>query len=158
MFRHRFDVHGCVHHNKMPPCIRIYYSIVSWLLNMFRATPLIIRSSRTVLAVPGFTCMCGCRPLSAEITNKMRPCTRIYYSNISWLLNMFRAKHRSSSGTQELYLQSLVLHASVVAGRLERPATTHACKTRDCKYSSWAPDDEQCASRNMLSNQETLEE
>jgi hypothetical protein len=33
------------------------------------------------------------------------------------LLNMFRATHRSSSGVQKLYLQPLVLHTSVVAGR-----------------------------------------
>ena len=30
----------------------------------------------------------------------MRPCSRIYYSNVSYLLNMFRATHRSSSGVQ----------------------------------------------------------
>jgi len=30
---------------------------------------------------------------------------------------MFRATHRSSSGAQKLYLQPLVLHMSVVAGR-----------------------------------------
>jgi len=35
---------------------------------------------------------------SAEITNKMQPCNRIYYSNVYWRLNMFRAAHRSSSG------------------------------------------------------------
>jgi len=37
-----------------------------------------------------------------EITNKMRPCSRIYYSNVSELFNMFRATHRSSSGAQKL--------------------------------------------------------
>ena len=35
---------------------------------------------------------------SAEITNKMQPCNRIYYSKIYWRLNMFRAAYRSSSG------------------------------------------------------------
>ena len=35
---------------------------------------------------------------SVEITNKMPPCNRIYYSKIYWKLNMFRAAHRSSSG------------------------------------------------------------
>ena len=30
---------------------------------------------------------------------------------------MFRATHRSSSGAQKLYLQTLVLRTSVVAGR-----------------------------------------
>jgi hypothetical protein len=29
---------------------------------MFRATPLIIRSSKTVIAATGFTYVCGCRP------------------------------------------------------------------------------------------------
>jgi hypothetical protein len=33
------------------------------------------------------------------------------------LLNMFRATHRSSSEAQKLYLQPLVLHTSVGAGR-----------------------------------------
>jgi len=33
-----------------------------------------------------------------EITNKMQPCNRMYYSNVYWRLNMFRAAHRSSSG------------------------------------------------------------
>jgi len=37
-----------------------------------------------------------------EITNKMQPCTRIYYSKVYQLLNMFRATHRSSSGAQKL--------------------------------------------------------
>ena len=35
---------------------------------------------------------------SAEITNKMQPCNRIYCSKIYWRLNMFRVAHRSSSG------------------------------------------------------------
>jgi hypothetical protein len=37
-----------------------------------------------------------------ESTKKMRPCSRIYYSNVSKLFNMFRATHRSSSGAQKL--------------------------------------------------------
>jgi len=36
---------------------------------------------------------------------------------------MFRATHRSSSGAQKLYLQPLVLHTSVVAGRGRQPQT-----------------------------------
>jgi len=43
-----------------------------------------------------------CRPrrmdLSVEITNKMQPCNRIYYSKVYWRLTMFRTAHRSSSG------------------------------------------------------------
>jgi len=34
---------------------------------------------------------------SVEITNKMQPCNRIYYSNVCLRLNMFRAAYRSSS-------------------------------------------------------------
>ena len=36
-----------------------------------------------------------------ERTNKMQPCSRIYYSSVSKLLNMFRTTHRPSSGAQE---------------------------------------------------------
>jgi len=35
---------------------------------------------------------------SVEITNKVQPCSRIYYSKIYWRLNMFRAAYCSSSG------------------------------------------------------------
>jgi len=50
----KLDVHGSVQHNtnliemtkKIQLCRTVYYSIVSWLLNMFRAIlSLIIRSS-----------------------------------------------------------------------------------------------------------------
>jgi hypothetical protein len=53
-FSYLLDVRGSLHHNinlikrsnEMQQCSRIYYSNVSWLLNMFRSTPLIIRSSK----------------------------------------------------------------------------------------------------------------
>jgi len=35
---------------------------------------------------------------SVEITNKMQPCNRIYYSKVYWRLSTFRAAQRSSSG------------------------------------------------------------
>jgi hypothetical protein len=35
---------------------------------------------------------------SVEITNKMQPCNRIYYSKNFCKLNMFRAAYRTSSG------------------------------------------------------------
>jgi len=35
---------------------------------------------------------------SVEITNKIQPCIRIYYSTVHWRLNMFRAAYHSSSG------------------------------------------------------------
>jgi hypothetical protein len=43
---------------------------------------------------------------SVEITNKMQPCNRIYYSKIYWRLNTFRAAHHSSSGAPN-YIYSL---------------------------------------------------
>jgi hypothetical protein len=43
---------------------------------------------------------------SMEIINKMRLCNRIYYSNVYWRLNMFRAAHLSSSGAPN-YICSL---------------------------------------------------
>jgi len=65
--------------NKMQPCTRIYYSNVLLIAQHVSSdTPLIIRSSKPVIAASGFTCICGCRP---------------------------------------------------------RPATTDACKTRGCNYS-----------------------
>ena len=42
----------------------------------------------------------ACSYESVEITNKMQPCNRIYYSNIYWRLNMFRAAHHPSTGAQ----------------------------------------------------------
>jgi hypothetical protein len=57
-----------------------------------------------------FTLMMGLRKLfltlisknklheSVEITNKMQPYNRIYYSKVFWFLDMFRAAHRPSSG------------------------------------------------------------
>jgi hypothetical protein len=49
----------------------------------------------------------------------MQPCSRIYYSNVSYLLNMFRATHRSSSEAEKLQSQLLVLHTFLVAGRCD---------------------------------------
>jgi len=40
----------------------------------------------------------ACYNESVEVTNKMQPCTRIYYSKGCRRLNMFRAAYRSSSG------------------------------------------------------------
>jgi len=45
---------------------------------------------------------------------------------------MFRATHCSLSGARKLQMQPLVLHASVVAGCCQRPATTDVCKTNGC--------------------------
>jgi hypothetical protein len=53
---------------------------------------------------------------SVEITNKMQPCNRIYYSTVHWRLNMFRAAHRSSTGALTIFAAS-GLHTHVVTGR-----------------------------------------
>jgi len=67
------DIYGSVHHstilikmtNKIHLCRIIYYSIVPWLLYMFRAIlSLIIRSILTVITASGFIHMCCCRLLS----------------------------------------------------------------------------------------------
>jgi len=51
--------------NKMHLCRTIYYSIVPWLLYMFRAIlSLIIWSILTVITASGFTHVCRCRLLS----------------------------------------------------------------------------------------------
>jgi hypothetical protein len=51
-----------------------------------------------------------------EITNKMQPCIRIYYSTIHWRLNMFQAAYRSSSGALTVFAAS-GLHTHVATGR-----------------------------------------
>ena len=53
---------------------------------------------------------------SVEITNKMQPCNRIYYSTVHWRLNMFRAAHRSSLGALTVFAAS-GLHTHVMTGR-----------------------------------------
>ena len=53
---------------------------------------------------------------SVEITNKMQPCNRIYYSKINWRLNMFRMAYRSSSGALTVFTAS-GLHMHMVTGR-----------------------------------------
>jgi len=56
------------------------------------------------------------KPVLVEITNKMQPCIRIYYSTVHWRLNMFRAAYRSSSRTLTVFVAS-VFHTHVVTGR-----------------------------------------
>ena len=48
-------------------------------------------------------------------TNKLQLCNRIYYSKVYWMLNMFRAAHRSSSGTLTGFAAS-GLYTHVVTG------------------------------------------
>jgi len=49
---------------------------------------------------------------SVEITNKMKPCNRIYYSTVHWRLNMFREAYRSSSGALTVFAAS-GLHTAI---------------------------------------------
>jgi len=84
---------------------------------------------------------------SVEITNKMQPCNRIYYSTVHWRLNMFRPAYRSSSGALTVFAAS-VLHTHVVTGRSQVWVGTNTVR---------APDDKRYASRNMLSLQWTVE-
>jgi hypothetical protein len=52
--------------NKMRPCSRIYYFHCLLIAQHVSSdTPLIIRSSKTLIAASGFTCVCGCRQLPA---------------------------------------------------------------------------------------------
>ena len=49
----------------MQPCTIIYYFVVLLIAQHVSSDkPLIIRSSKTVIAASGFTYVCGCRPLS----------------------------------------------------------------------------------------------
>jgi hypothetical protein len=48
----------------------------------------------------------------------MQLCNGIYYSKVYWKLNMFRAEHRSSSGTRTVFAAS-GLYTHVVTGRCQ---------------------------------------
>jgi len=67
-----------------------------------------------------------------ERTNMMQPCGRIYFSVF---LNWSTCFGRHTAHHQEL---------------------KNVCKTRVCNYSFWDPEDERCVARNMLSNQDIL--
>jgi hypothetical protein len=108
-----------------------------------------------------------CFVFLVEITNKMQPCFRIYYSTVHWRLNMFRAAYHSSSWALTLFGAS-GLHTHVVTGRSQvwvgnvptqtwlRPVTTCICKL-EAANNVGAPDDERCLARNMFSLQWTVE-
>jgi hypothetical protein len=81
----------------------------------------------------------------------MRPCIRIYYSNVSYCATCFEwhiAYH------QELKNCIFSLWFSHVCGcrPLSAVGNHRRMKTRGCKYSFLAPDDKRCVARNMLSN------
>ena len=54
--------------------------------------------------------------VSVEITNKMQPCNRIYYSTVHRRLSMFRAAYRSPAGALTVFAAS-GLHTHVLTGR-----------------------------------------
>ena len=54
----------------MHPCTGVYYSIVLLVAQHVSSdTPLIIRSSKTVIVASGFTYVCGCRPQRPATTD-----------------------------------------------------------------------------------------
>ena len=119
-----------------------------------------------LLYVPPSLTLISLRLDSVEITNKMQPCIRIYYSTVHWRLNMFRVAYRSSSGALTVFAAS-GLHTHVVTGRSQvwvgvptqtwlRPVTTCVCKP-EAANTDRAPDDERYAARNLLSLQWTVE-
>jgi hypothetical protein len=82
---------------------------------------------------------------SVEITNKMQPCNRIYYSTVHWRLNMFRAAYCSSSGTLTVFAAS-GLHTHVVTGRSQtqndnlrwqRSIYQHTHRKKKKNYRKW---------------------
>jgi hypothetical protein len=71
------SVHRSTNHieitNKMQPFTIIYYSNVLLIAQHVSSdTPLIIRSSKTVIAISGFTYVCGCRQLLGTAAGKHR--------------------------------------------------------------------------------------
>ena len=81
-------------------------------------------------------------------TNTMQLCNRIYYSKVYWRLNMFRAAHRSSSGTLNCICSLWFIcpcgdrPLSRLSGSdpfpthpWQRPVTTWVCKPEAAKHS-----------------------
>ena len=87
--------------------------------------------------------------VSVEITNKMQPCNRIYYSKIYWKLNMFRAAYRSSSGAPNRICSFWFIYPCGDRP-LFRLVTTWLYKP-EAANAVWSSDDEQYVVRNMLS-------
>jgi len=96
-------------------------------------------------------------------TNKMQLCNRIYYSKVYWRLNMFLAAHRSSSGALNCICSLWFIYTcgdrplSRLNGQrplsLDNGRSPHGYINQRLQIQFRAPDDEQCAARNMLSLQ-----
>jgi len=84
---------------------------------------------------------------SVEITNKMQPCHRIYYSRIYWRFNRFRAAHRSSSGAPNCICSLKFPHS------LDNGRSPHGYINQRLQIQFGAPDDERYAAGNMMSLQ-----
>jgi hypothetical protein len=98
---------------------------------------------------------------SVEITNKLQPCNKIYYSDVYWRLNMFRAAHRSSSGALNCICSlwftytcgDRPLSSVIFPLRLDNGRLPHSYVNQRLQIQFRAPDDERCASWDMLSLQ-----
>jgi len=148
-------------------CNRIHMIKISWIITLCRwikslklkaqcNMPEDVNLSTTaVILVTYIPHMKLVRIYYSEITNKMRPYIRIYYSNVSYCSTCFE-RHISHHQELKNFICSLWFYISLwlpAAIQLwQRPATTDLCETKGCKYSFWASDDERCVARNMLSN------
>ena len=98
-------------------------------------TLLIIRSSKTVIAVSGFTYVCGCRSLSSCQPTR---CDHVLEFITPTLINCSTCIERHTDHHQELKNCncSLCLYIRLwLPAAVKRPATKHVRKTRSCNYS-----------------------
>jgi len=89
-------------------------------------------------------------------TNKMQFCNRIYYSQVYWRLNMFRAAQRSSSGALNSICSLWFIYPCgdrPLQLSLDNGRSPHGYINQRLQIQFRAPDDERCAARNMLSLQ-----
>jgi len=90
---------------------------------------------------------------SVEITSKMQPCNRVYYSKVYRRLIMFQAAYRSSSGALNCICSLWFIYACgdrPLSG-LDKGRSPHVYINQRLQIQFRAPDDERCATRNMLS-------
>jgi len=94
---------------------------------------------------------------SVDITNKMQPCNRIYYSKVYWGLNMFRTAYRSSSGALNCIFSLWFIYTCgdrpLSRLSLDNDRSPHGYLNQRLQIQFRAPDDERCAARNMLNPQ-----
>ena len=114
--------------------------------------------THTKPAIPLVLCKSKIQKLNTAFsrnTNKMQLCNRIYYSKVYLRLNMFRAAHRSSSGALNCVCSLWFIYPCGdrplprLSGKSIHPFPTQPWLQTQFR----APDDEQCAARNMFSLQ-----